>query len=70
MSLSLGETVITTRRLDELRRKERAHDAYLVAMTRMRHRRVDGDDSFRAGWNACLRTFAMDVIDAHEDVAA
>lgn len=68
-----SEVVVKRTRLEELERKERAHDAYMAATRRMRVRQ---DEMLRAkaqggeiggyafGWLAAMREFAEEVVKA------
>lgn len=64
-----GETVVTTHRLDELERKERAHDDYLHGVRTVRLRGLDvGDgrwvDQYRAGYGRALVDLAEAIVRA------
>ena len=64
-----GETIVTTHRLDELERKERAHDDYLHGVRTVRLRGLDvGDgrmtDQYREGYRRALVDLAEAIIKA------
>jgi hypothetical protein len=71
--LQQGEVAISTKRLADLERIERAHSAYLEAAQKMRGRLVEMEQMSQSrhdrglyglGWLACLRQFSEAVLDA------